>query len=188
METIYYSYHFGKNEIYVFFLLASGIALMMICRKVFPIKKTMIFFLYSVFMGLLLDHCISIPPLDYYDVNDTSGFDFMDFLTYIMYGPYGYFFAYFYERLHIKTKLAPLYILAWACSSLLAEYLGILMGVFHYKYGYHIYYSLPIYLIVLSLQLSLYFFLQSKKPALTDGGDSAGQPPVDSSLRDEKGG
>jgi hypothetical protein len=73
-----------------------------------------------------------------------------------MFGSYGYLYVYIYDHFKIKTSYAPIYVLAWSCISTHMELMADYMGVFHYKNGYTIYYSFPIYLITLSLPIYLY--------------------------------
>lgn len=166
--TIIYDNRFDKNEIFILFMLASGCFLFLKSRKIFTAKETILYLLFGIFMGLLIDHTISVQPLDFYDVNDRSSFEFTDFLTYVMYGPFTYFFIYFYKRLNIKKRYAPPYILLWALISIAAEYIGIKLGVYHYKNGYQIYYSFPIYLAVLPLLILMYQFIQYKQKNINE--------------------
>jgi hypothetical protein len=165
--TITYDNRFDQNEVYILLMLISGIFPLIRTKKIFSREVSILYILYGIFMGLLMDHTISVKPLDFYDVNDNSKFNFMDFLTYVMYGPFTYFFIYMYQRLNIKAKYAPPYILLWTFLAMAAEYAGVRLGVYHYKNGYQIYYSLPIYLAVLTLQMALYRFItpaRSRKP------------------------
>lgn len=155
METIY-DRSFNQNEWYNIITLAFGIFLMYKTKKKFTLEETLIYFLYSVFIGLLMDHSIAKPPFDFYDVNDSSRYEFFDFLTYFMFGAYGYIYIYIYDHFKIKTSFAPIYVLAWSCISMIMELIADYMGVFHYKNGYNIYYSFPIYLLTLSLPIYLY--------------------------------
>lgn len=163
MQLIIYDNRFDLNEIITLCGIASGYSFFFFFRKTFPALETVLYLLLGIFTGLLLDHLIGAFPIDYYDVNDTSNLEFFDFLTYINYGPYGYFFLYFYKRLRIKSPATPLYILLWALISMFAEFIGVAAGVFHYKNGYEIYFSFPIYLVVLMLFIFLYKFVQSQK-------------------------
>jgi hypothetical protein len=158
---IYYDDKFNKNEWLVLIILLVGLVLAWRFRKGFPIKEAMVYFLFSFFTGIVFDHTISIEPFDFYDVNDNSSYQFMDFLTYLMYSPYGYLLIYIYHRFKIKPSLTPFYVLLCSLISVLLELLAVRMGVYHYKNGYKIYYSFPIYLLLLSFAISIYHFLSS---------------------------
>jgi hypothetical protein len=161
--VITYDNSFNKNEIMVIVSLLIGLIMVWKLKKIFPLKEGLVYFLFGVFFGILFDHTISIPPLDYYDVNDKSSFQLIDFLTYIMYGPYSYAFIYFFKRCKVKISYTPLYILLWTLISISMEFVSDLAGVFHYKAGYNICYSVPIYLLVFTIQIWLHKFLTNKK-------------------------
>lgn len=58
---------------------------------------------------------------------------------------------------HIPKKLSiPSYILIWSLISVGIEFIATRSGVFHYRHGYKLYYSFPIYLLVQSCWLVLY--------------------------------
>jgi hypothetical protein len=76
----YFNYH---NHDYNFF------------AKTVPLSLSIMYFIVGIFMGVLFDHTSSIEPFDYYDVNDSSRYEFFDFMSYIMYGPFTYLIIYF---------------------------------------------------------------------------------------------
>lgn len=158
-----YDQQFNQNEWFTIILLIIGIILVWKLKDRFSKKELITYLLYSVFIGMFFDHTISIVPFDYYDVNDLTLYEFMDFITYLMYGPFGYLYIYIFDRFKVKTKYAPIYILLWALVSVTMEHIARGFGVYHYKNGYQIYYSFPIYLFTLTSNLCLYKFLQSKK-------------------------
>jgi hypothetical protein len=162
---IIYDNRFDLNEWAIIIMLVIGTGLIWICRKRFPVKELIVYWLFCFFMGMVFDTIISIEPFDFYDINDNSMFELMDFLTYLGYGVYGFFFVYLYDLLKIKAVHAPAYILLWALLSVFTEYIASLIGVFHYKNGYNTFYSLPTYLFVLSLQLLVYRRVHVKNAA-----------------------
>lgn len=151
--NIYYDNQWNANEWFVTGALILGFTLLAVLSRRFPVKWSIVFTLYGIFSGLLLDHSISVEPVDYYDVNENSSYEFIDFLTYVMYGPFSYIFANLHDRWHIKPSRDPLYVLGWALLSVGMEWIAVKAGVFHYKNGYVIYYSFPIYLLMISLYL-----------------------------------
>lgn len=157
MNMIVYDDAFNLNEWFDLLLLGVGLAVMLFLPRIFPLKKAVVFYLYGIYTGLLMDHTISVSPIDFYDVNDTSHFQFMDFLTYVMYGPFSYLFAYIHDRWEIKPSFDPLYVLSWAIFSFIMEWVSLKAGVFHYKNGYQIYYSFPIYLVMISIYLQFIY-------------------------------
>ncbi|MDQ6418502.1 hypothetical protein RB620_03535 [Paenibacillus sp. LHD-117] len=153
---IHYDNRFNANEWFVIGMLTLVIILLAVLPRRFPVKWAAVFTLYGAFSGLYLDHTLAVEPLDYYDVNDNSSFELLDFLTYVIYGPFSYLLAYLHDRWKIKPSRDPLYVLCWALLSVGVEWFAMKIGVFHYKNGYNLYYSFPIYLLVISL--SLLFF------------------------------
>ncbi|MDF2713611.1 MAG: hypothetical protein K0R28_536 [Paenibacillus sp.] len=148
---IHYDNRWNANEWFVIGMLALGFILLAMPPRRFPVKWSTVFTLYGIFTGLFLDHSISVDPVDYYDVNENSSYEVMDFLTYVMYGPFSYIFAYLHDRWKIKPSQDPLFVLCWALLSVSVEWIAMKAGVFHYKNGYVIYYSFPIYLLMTSL-------------------------------------
>lgn len=155
-----YDNKFNLNEWFVIALLTIGLVLVWRLKKRFTAKETIIYLLYSFFIAMVLDHTISVKPIDFYDVNDSSRYAFMDFLTYLMYSPYGYLFIYCYDYFKVKSSYAPAYILLWALVSITMEFIAHKLGVYHYKNGYQIYYSFPIYLMTYTLFFRLFKFLR----------------------------
>lgn len=151
---IVYDNHFNSNEWFIVVGLCTGIITMSLLPKRFPRKMTIVFFTCGVFSGFFFDHSLSVQPVSFYDVNDNSSYQFIDFLSYISYGPLSYLFFYFYDRLRPKSN--SLYILVWSLISLGTEGLAAYLGVFHYRFGYKLYYSFPIYLLVQSCWVVLY--------------------------------
>lgn len=162
MLTIY-DEKFNANEWFSIILLVVGFILVWRFKKRFSTKEVIFYMVYSYYMGMLFDHTIGIGPFDYYDVNDTSLYEFYDFLTYLMYAPYSYVFVYIYDYFKIKSSHAPVYILFWALGSTLLELIGDILGVYHYKNGYEIYYSFPIYLLILTPPICFYKLFHSNK-------------------------
>lgn len=161
MNVIYYDHQFNQNEWFVLALLSVSILAVMILPKRIPPSITIIYLLVGVFLGMLFDHTISIEPIDYYDVNDSSNYQFFDFLTYVMYGPFGYFIIYFHDKFAIKGYANLLYILGWSSVAIILEWTGVQFGVFHYKNGYKMLFSFPIYLVVESMLILFYQVLKS---------------------------
>lgn len=160
---IIYDNRFDLNEIVTLCGIVLGYSFFFLFRKIFSAREAILYLVLGIFTGLLLDHLISAFPIDYYDVNDTSNFEFFDFLTYINYGPYTYFILYFYKRLRVKPNATPLYILLWSIISTLLEFIGVVTGIFHYKNGYQIWFSFPIYLATLTAFIMLHRYTQYRK-------------------------
>jgi hypothetical protein len=151
-----YEKAFNENE---WFVIGSIIVLNVVIwfvPKIFSRIEAIGYYIFGIYIGLFYDHTISIKPWDFYDVNDNSSYQFIDFLSYIMYGPYGYFFLYFYVRLKIKGLKTIPYILIWSSFSMLMEWTGLKVGLFHFDKGYKMYWSFPIYLLSQSMMIIFY--------------------------------
>lgn len=163
-SIVQYDSAFNSNEWFILLSLVAGYTLIMIIPKRYPPAYTLLFLFIGINSGIVFDHTISIPPFDYYDVNDSSRFEFFDFLSYIMYGPYGYLFFYLYDYLKLKGYFTFLYIIIWSIIAMFVEALATYLGVFHYKNGYQFVFSFPFYFYIQSLTLVLFKLLMKKAP------------------------
>lgn len=162
MIYLIYDHHFNLNEWFVLALIIGGFSVIYNLPKFFPIITMIYGLLVGPFLGLVFDHSLAVPPIDLYDVGDDSKYELFDLLSYMMYSPFGYLFIYFYEKFHLKGLMNVLYILFWTILSIALEWVCVKVGVFHYKNGYRLAYSIPIYLLILSEHLFVfqYFFRQ----------------------------
>ncbi|RBP01141.1 hypothetical protein [Rossellomorea aquimaris] len=152
MDRIY-ERSFDLNEWFIIISLIALLLLIWITPKIFSFLEGLSYYLYGISIGMFYDHTISIPPWDFYDVNDSSAYQAIDFLSYIMYGPYSYFFIYLYKKLKIRGVMNLAYLLIWTAFSLLMEWFTLKIGIFHFDKGYEMYWSIPIYMAVQSIQL-----------------------------------
>lgn len=160
MTEIVYDNRFNTNEWSVILSLCGGVLTVMMLPKRFTTKTASIYFMCGVFFGFFFDHTLSVLPVSFYDVNDTSRFEFMDFLSYFMYGPYSYLFFYLYDRWRIKLRFSVVYILVWTFLSTGFERLNVALGVFHYtEHGYNLFFSFVIYLAVGSSWVVFYYVI-----------------------------
>jgi hypothetical protein len=157
---IVYDHGFNSNEWFIIIGVCIGIVLMILLPKRFSRKKTTVYFMFGVFTGFFFDHTLSVNPVSYYDVNDLSSFQVMDFVSYWMYGPVSYLFFYVMDCLRIKPVHSPIYILIWAMGSTGVEWAAVAAGVFHYRLGYKLPYSFPIYLLAQSLWVVFFYRYQ----------------------------
>ncbi|MEQ2529280.1 hypothetical protein EKG37_07460 [Robertmurraya yapensis] len=160
MKVIHYDNHFNGNEWFVIISIVVGLLAVLVIPKRFTKKTSTIYLLTGVFFGFFFDHTLSVIPVSYYDLNDTSLFELTDFLSHVMYSSYSYFFFYLYDYLKVKARNSPLYILIWTFISVGIEKISAILGVYHYKHGYTIFYSFVIYLIVHSIWVALYYVIE----------------------------
>lgn len=156
---IYYDNRFNLNELVIIFTLIAAYTVVFLLPRRFPILITIIFILYGITSGHFTDHTISIQPMDYYDVNDTSYYEVYDLLSYLMYGPFSYFTVYFFDKYKLKKQHIILYVIAWGILSLSFEWVGVMIGLFHYDKGWKLPFSFPIYLFFDSILMFLYYKL-----------------------------
>lgn len=158
-----YDRAFNENEWFVIISIIVMNAAIWFAPKVFSKLEVMGYYIFGIYIGLFYDHTISIKPWDFYDVNDTSSYQFIDFLSYIMYGPYSYFFIYFYQKWNIRRmKIIP-YLLVWSAVSIVLEWIGLKVGLFHFDKGYKMHWSFPIYLFSQSLMIMFYYLSVKKR-------------------------
>jgi hypothetical protein len=150
---------FNENEWFVIAIIVIGGIAVLVFPKRFTPTQTAFNLMIGVVIGLMLDHTIALPPFDYYDVGDEAQYLAFYIFSYVMYSPFGYFFIYFFERLKIRGFKTLLYIAIWTSMGILIEWLSVNVGVFHYKNGYKLIYSVPVYLFVESIHLGIYYML-----------------------------
>ncbi|MEH7444617.1 hypothetical protein V7201_20075 [Bacillus sp. JJ1122] len=158
-----YDHGFNENE---WFVIASILVMNLaiwLAPRIFSKLEALGYYIFGIYIGLFYDHTISIKPWDFYDVNDSSSYQFIDFLSYIMYGPYGYFFLYFYKKWNVRALRTIPYILVWSSFSVLMEWIGVKVGLFHYDKGYRMYWSFPIYLFSQTLMVIFYHLVVRNK-------------------------
>lgn len=150
MNIIRYVTHFNANEWFIIASLFIGTIVVVLLPNRFTKKTTYVYLMCGMFFGFFFDHTLSVLPVSYYVINDSSSFELMDFLSHVIYAPYSYLFFYLYDFFNIKPHLSLVYILVWAFLSVGIELFCSHIGIFHYQHGYNIYYSFVIYLLVIS--------------------------------------
>ncbi|MNR20353.1 hypothetical protein D3C85_1371890 [compost metagenome] len=156
MEKIVYDNQFNGNEWFVIGIALIGLTAVWLLPRRFSPAQATFNLLIGVTFGLVFDHTIAVPPFDLYDAGDNSTYEWIDIISYFMYAPFGYLFIYGYERLRMFEIMTVVYLLFWALVAVGFEWLALKAGVFHYKQGYQIMYSFPIYLFLMSIYLILY--------------------------------
>jgi hypothetical protein len=160
--TVVYEHSFDANEWYVISNVVIFSVVIFYLPKIFSLLEGIAHLSYGVFFSMFYDHTLSVPPWDFYDVNDASKYQFMDFLSYIMFGTYSYVYIYIYKKLNIKGFMNIFYIAIGTCLALLLERLSLKIGLFHFDKGYSPYWSIPIYIIAQMVQI-VFFHLGQKQ-------------------------
>ncbi|KGX91807.1 CBO0543 family protein [Pontibacillus marinus] len=160
---VVYETAFDWNEWFVIITLVSLSFFIFRIPKIFPPIEAIGYYLFGITIVYFFDHTTSVRPWDLYDVNDSSKYQLMDFIYYVMNGPFSYMFIYLYSKLNIKGHYNILYIFIWSSFSVLAEWIGVKIGLFHYDKGYNMYWSLPIYMLVQIILIIYYHLVQISK-------------------------
>ncbi|WP_335871992.1 hypothetical protein [Bacillus sp. 2205SS5-2] len=148
--------NFNLNEIYVMLLLFIGFTAYVIVPSVLPKATTLLFLVWGFAISTIFDFTIGGGLIDFYKVNDVNSYELTDLLSYFAFAPFSYFFIYLYEKfLHSRTSIV-LYILGWTMTGLLMEKLSTSVGAIHYQHGYVLWYSVPVFLVVLTSTALLY--------------------------------
>jgi hypothetical protein len=154
---------FDTNEI---FIIVIGIILTLIAVKLLPNRFTyttsIILYLHKIAVAIVVDHLLAGPPLDLYDVMDTSKFEFFDLIIYFfVYGPFTYIIIYIYDKWFYHKSLLKkfIYLLLITLINIGSEFIGTKLNIYMYK-GWKLYYSIPVYLIVYSTNFYLLKYLK----------------------------
>lgn len=166
-DVIIYDNRFNGNEWFVIAMIVIGTLAIWLLPKKFTLTQSLFNLLIGVVFGLMFDHTIAVPPFDFYDVGDESRYQLFDIFSYLMYAPFGYIFIYFYEKWGVRGFYTIPYILLWTSMGIGVEWFSVLVGIFHYKHGYQLVYSIPIYLFLQSIHLSLYLVLFPKRKTIS---------------------
>ncbi|MFD1737646.1 hypothetical protein ACFSCX_13950 [Bacillus salitolerans] len=154
-----YDTQFNANEWYFLLLLLGGLIIMIKLPKQFSLAKAITYFTLGSYLGMLLDHTISVEPFNFYDVNDTSNYSVFDFISYLAYGPSSFLFIYIYNRFQLKGFQILFYIVIWSLGGMCLEGIGHLLGAYHYLNGYKFLYSFPFYLSLKVFTICFYHLL-----------------------------
>ncbi|MFD0825768.1 hypothetical protein ACT8ZR_08825 [Neobacillus sp. M.A.Huq-85] len=158
-----YDRHFNINEYFILFMILGGFSLIYFIPKIMPMSAMLFCLLFGPFLGMVFDHSLAVPPLDFYDVGDLSDYEFFDILSYMMYCPFGYLFIYFFKKFKVRGLMCIVYILVWTVGAIALEWLCVKIGIFHYKNGYGLRYSICIYVFVESLLVIVYHYFFRKR-------------------------
>jgi hypothetical protein len=156
--------NFDKNEIYILIMLVVAYTAFFLFPKKLPTSITILFLVWGFASATLFDFTIGGGLLDFYQVNDSNKYELFDLISYFLFAPFSYFFIYFYERFHIGRKAFIFYVLGWCFVALLMEKVSGYMGLTHYQRGYHLKYSLVVFLVVQTTTALYYELLKKKEP------------------------
>jgi hypothetical protein len=142
------------------FLLISFIIIVCLPKR-FPKSVTLLMLMFGLIVAKTLDHILGIPPYDLYDTNDLKKYEFSDVFLYILYMPFSYIFFYSYDYLKLRGGLLISFLLSWAVFAVFFEWISLKLKIIHYG-AWKLFYSFPIYLLVLCFSLLFYHLLKWK--------------------------
>ncbi|WP_274654511.1 hypothetical protein [Paenibacillus humicola] len=158
---------FDDNE--WFFIVSSLISwslIVLLPKRLAPIDIVSLWVL-NYALAQTADFTISVPPYDFYDVNDRPQMEITDFLFYFFtYPPAGYFVVYIYSMLRLSAvRLGAYLVLCGFIAEIMEWGAARWFHVFTYK-GWSPWYSGPVYILVFLLNLALYKLLRRYAPLL----------------------
>ncbi|PFP25735.1 hypothetical protein COJ96_18405 [Bacillus sp. AFS073361] len=151
---------FGQNDYFVICAVLVSWGIFFFLPKVFSNQLTILIFLYSLTAAGLFDNSFGSEPFDFYDIMDGPAYTVMDIVVYFLYPPFSYLFLYIYKKFQIKDRYLVFFILSFTAVAIGVEWVYHSMGVFHYKNGNSIIYSVCTYLFIQSLLIVFYRFLR----------------------------
>ncbi|GEN47110.1 hypothetical protein [Alkalibacillus haloalkaliphilus] len=155
---------FDRNEIFVIAMLIIIYAIFFWMPKLFPRHITLLFLLIGFSIPILFDFTIGGGMLNFYQVNDSNAYELTDVLTYFNFAPFAYFYIYFYVKFNINKVTFIPYTFGWTVIGMVLEAVNKFMNVIHYQNGYELYYSVIIFIVVLTFTGLFYELVKKKDP------------------------
>jgi hypothetical protein len=149
---------FDANEWFIVACLAAGWLSVLRVSRHFPRSMLILLLTGGLMSALCLDLVLGAPPLDLYDINDSSAVEWFDVLLYAVYPPFGLLFLYVYTRLRLRGVFILAYILLCSGCGTIIEWGAEAAGVYNYK-GWTLPYSFTVYLLVQSGYIALYRYI-----------------------------
>lgn len=156
---------FDLNDYFVIIALFLSWGIYFFLPKVFSKQMTILIFLYSLTAAGLFDNSVGAAPFDFYDIMDGPAYTVMDVVVYFLYPPFSYLFLYLYKKHQIRDQYLVFFIASFTAAAIAVEWVFHKAGVFEYKNGNSIIYSICAYLFIQSLLIAVYRFLTIKEPA-----------------------
>ncbi|MGF2616002.1 hypothetical protein ACQUWN_10415 [Rossellomorea aquimaris] len=160
--TTVYDTEINQNEWFIIIMLVMSLIALFFMKPKMDLPIMIIIYTFGVTCGMFFDHTISIEPFNFYDVNDSSKYQLIDFISYIMYGPFACFFIFFYKKYNISGMKNVWYIIVWTIIAVTTEWVAQKNGVFHYRRGYNLFFSAPIYLFNQTALIIFYHLIQTE--------------------------
>lgn len=149
---------FDQNEWTIIILVIFNILVFNLVPKRFPKEVTPLIVLLSISFPKIMDHSMAVPPFDLYNLTDSGKYEIFDLAIYGIYPAFGYIFLYFIDLYQLKHFKLALYIIAWSILAVGFDFLLAKLHVFVYT-GWNLIYSLPLYIVVLTLTFLFFKFI-----------------------------
>jgi hypothetical protein len=153
---LYFPIKFDQNEWTILAAVILNILIFSFFPKKIPKEITPLIILLSISFPKIMDHSMAVKPFDLYNITDTSKYELFDLVLYGVYPAFGYLFVYFLD--YFKGLKVVIYFTFWTIIAIGIELLLVKLHVFVYT-GWKLVYSLPIYIVVLSLTFLFYKFI-----------------------------
>lgn len=147
---------FDKNEWYALTitLLTVGMVIYLHSRRrIILTSESLVIAFFNIYFAAMGDYLLAVKPIDLYDTLDHDSGEFFDLIVHSLTYPatvYIFLYCYFAWRMRKLTFV----ILGAGVLTILDAVSTYWFDLFTYK-GWHIYYSYPFYMMVLSINLAL---------------------------------
>ncbi|WP_248926241.1 hypothetical protein [Paenibacillus hamazuiensis] len=149
---------FDANEWFIIGGLIVGFVMVFPLRKKFPPSIGILLLFVGLTFAKVMDVIVGFQPFNLYDLNDSPQLEVTDVFLHFVYAPFGFVFIYLYERWRIRGISVIFYMLLYSLLGIGIEWIGVQMGVYHYK-GWHLGYSYIVYLYMQCILLLFYRLL-----------------------------
>lgn len=157
---------FNKNEIFLLIFNLIAYMIVLLLPKKFTLKASLLFIFWGVTIGLLFDFTIGGGLLDFYKTNDSNRYEVFDVIYFFLYGAFGYLFFYFYEKFKINKITFIFYIVGWALTGVIFQFVFMKLDILTLQKGYELPYSLIVFLITQTISGIYYEILRGKERVL----------------------
>lgn len=163
---------FNSNE---WFIIAVCIILIILS---FPLKRSFLFsqiiviFTVNFFLAASLDHILSGPPYDLYDIMDMPEFEIFDLVMYLLVYPLsGYLFICFFSIFIEKGFPVIVFLFMSTLTTVGLEWISVQFHVYkHLNWTY--FYSFISYLGIFCINIALYFWFANENNSIHKSANS----------------
>jgi hypothetical protein len=154
---LYPPVRFDLNEWFIIAITVLGWSIYLSLRDHFSLIVLIGLWLFNFYLGQTVDFAIGLaPPIDLYDVNDRSQYEWFDLFLYCFtYLPEALFVVWGYIRLRPRGWWLAAYLVAVALATTGSEAVAWMCNVYHYK-GWSLYYSFLFYIFWSAMNITLY--------------------------------